>query len=320
MRQRIDAQATGKPSGRVPGLLALYACWGTAIPAMKIMVETVPPLLGAAMIFLSAGIIFLALSRKRRCPTTSQVLKMALAGLLLLVGGQGLAMVALTEVSSSLGAILVSAIPLWVVILGALTGSRISGWSVMRLIAGFCGIALVILTAPERSIGGAPWAVAVFCVAPILWAAGSLLSARTKMPVDPVVASAVQLLAGGSGLLLLGLAVGEVGLANLQGVSAGSAMAAAYLLLFDSLLGFLLYTWLLRSTAPALVNTYAYVTPVIAVTIGVTILDEPLWTGAVLGGLLVILSVAGEMRARDSEAGGLDRSQVESTRESRSRM
>jgi len=105
---------------------------------------------------------------------------------------------------------------------------------------------IVVLTAPDSAIGGAPWAVAAFCVAPILWAAGSLLTANVGRPVDRVVASAVQLLAGGSVLLLVALALGQLDPARWSGVSWTSAAAAVFLLVFDSLVGFMLYTRLLE--------------------------------------------------------------------------
>ena len=81
--------------------------------------------------------------------------------------------------------------PLWVVLLSGLTGIRVSVASWVRLVAGFGGIMIVVLTAPDSAVGGAPWAVAAFCVAPILWAAGSLLTANVGRPVDRVAATHV---------------------------------------------------------------------------------------------------------------------------------
>ncbi|MDJ1135439.1 EamA family transporter [Streptomyces iconiensis] len=280
-------------------LLALYACWGSAIPAMKLMVESVPPLGGAALIFLLAGIVLLGAARGRPRPTDVRPLWfLALAGVLLLVGGQGLATAALTAVTASLGAILAAAIPLWVVLLGGLIGTRVSVASLVRLAAGFGGIVIVVLTAPGSAIGGAPWAVAAFCVAPILWAAGSLLTANVTQPVDRVVASAVQLLAGGSVLLLVALSFGEFDPTGWSDVSWTSAGAAVFLIVFDSLVGFMLYTRLLESTPAPLVSTYAYITPLVGAAIGATMLDESLWAGAFVGGALVLGAVALELRRR----------------------
>ncbi len=279
-------------------LLALYACWGSAIPAMKLMVDTVPPLGGAALVFLVAGLVLAVAARGRPMPTRVQLRRSAGAGVLLLVGGQGLAMVALTEVTASLGAILAATIPLWVVLLSGLIGTPVAFASQVRLAAGFGGIAIVVLTAPSSAIGGAPWAVAAFCVAPILWAAGSLLTAHADRPADRVVANAVQLLAGGTVLLLLALSLGELDPARWSEVSSTSVGAAVFLLVFDSLAGFMLYTRLLASAPAPLVSTYAYVTPLVGAVIGATLLDEPLWAGAFVGAVLVLGAVALELRER----------------------
>jgi drug/metabolite transporter (DMT)-like permease len=279
-------------------LVALYVCWGSAIPAMKVMVETVPPLGGAALVFLLGGLVLLVAGRGRPVPARVQMRDMAAAGVLLLVGGQGLATVALTEVTASFGAILAATIPLWVVLLSRVVGAPVSRGSKARLGAGFGGIAIVVLTAPNSAIGGAPWAVAAFCVAPILWAAGSLLTAHAHAPADRVVANAVQLLAGGTVLLLLAVALGELDPGRWSGISATSVAAAVFLLLFDSLAGFMLYTRLLASAPAPLVSTYAYVTPLFGAALGATLLGEPLWAGAFVGAALVFGAVALELRGR----------------------
>jgi drug/metabolite transporter (DMT)-like permease len=290
------------PDRTVLLLLALYACWGSAIPAMKLMVDTVPPVGGAALVFLLAGVVLAGAARGRPRPTRVQLRQLAVAGVLLLVGGQGLATVALTAVTASLGAILAAAIPLWVVLLSGLTGIRVSVASWVRLVAGFGGIVIVVVTAPDSAIGGAPWAVAAFCVAPILWAMGSLLTANVDRPIDRVVASAVQLLAGGIVLLLVALSLGELDPTRWSDVSWTSAGAAVFLLVFDSLVGFMLYTRLLESAPAPLVSTYAYVTPLVGAVIGATVLDESLWAGAFVGGPLVIGAVALELRGRTRAA------------------
>jgi drug/metabolite transporter (DMT)-like permease len=296
---KATAGSASSPSNRtLLLLLALYACWGSAIPAMKLMVETVPPLGGAALVFLVAGLLLAPAARRRPAPTRAQLGQMGAAGVLLLAGGQGLATVALTEVTASFGAILAATIPLWVVLLSGLIGAHVSFASQLRLAAGFGGIAIVVLTAPSSAIGGAPWAVAAFCVAPILWAAGSLLTAHGDRPADRVVANAVQLLAGGAVLLLLALASGELDPGRWSGVSATSAGATLFLLVFDSLVGFWLFTRLLTSAPPPLVSTYAYVTPLVGTALGATALGEQLWAGAFVGAALVLGAVALELRGR----------------------
>ena len=270
---------------------------------MKLMVDTVPPIGGAALIFLQAGAILACAARGRPRATGKQMRHLAVAGVLLLVGGQGLAIVALTSVTASLGAILAAVIPLWVVILSGLIGIRVSAASWVRLGVGFGGIVLVVVTAPDSAIGGAPWAMAAFGVAPILWAAGTLLSANVDRPVDRVVANAVQLLAGGTVSLLIALSLGELDPTRWSNVGWTSAAAVVFLLVFDSLVGFMLYTRLLESARPPLVSTYAYVTPLFAAALGAFVFNEPLWTGVFVGGPLVLGAVALELSGPKTETG-----------------
>ena len=80
-RQGVAARTAVSPPDRtVLLLLALYACWGTAIPAMKLMVDTVPPLGGAALVFLVAGLVLAVAARGRPKPTRVQLRRLAVAG------------------------------------------------------------------------------------------------------------------------------------------------------------------------------------------------------------------------------------------------
>jgi drug/metabolite transporter (DMT)-like permease len=264
---------------------------------MKLMVKTAPPLGSAGAVFLLGGVVLGLCSTKRRRPTRAQGRRAALAGTIMLVGGQGLVTVLLTKLTVSLVSVLITTVPLWFVVFARLRGTTVSGGSYIRLMAGFSGVALVVITAPKAAIGGSPWAVVGCCIAPVLWAAGSLLaSQRDAMPDDPHVTAAIQMTAGGLTLLLLAAAFGQLSPTAWTGVTADSLAAGAFLLTIDSLAGFMLYTRLLRSAPPQLVSTYAYATPLVSIAIGTTILGQPLWLGAVAGAIVVITTVALEIR------------------------
>jgi drug/metabolite transporter (DMT)-like permease len=264
---------------------------------MKLMVKSAPPLSSAGAVFLLGGLVLAIGAVRRQRPTAAQARRAGLAGVLLLVGGQGLATLVLTQLTASLVAILVATIPLWVAILARLGGTRVSRGSGVRLIVGFLGIALVVATAPGAAIGGSPWAVAGCLIAPMLWAAGSLVAARqSAMPDDFQVAGAIQLTVGGLILLLLAGFCGQLTPAAWSGITGGSLAAGAFLLIVDSLAGFMLYMRLLRTAPPQLVSSYAYATPLVAVGVGTTIFGEPLWPGAIAGAILVIGTVALELR------------------------
>jgi hypothetical protein len=104
-------QCPRRPGGTVVALVALYACWGSSFPAMKLMVKSAPPLASAGAVFLLGGLVLGACSTKRRWPLAAQARQAALVGIVLLVGGQGLATVVLTKLTTSLVAVLAATIP-----------------------------------------------------------------------------------------------------------------------------------------------------------------------------------------------------------------
>ena len=294
---------TGRvPSGTLARLLALYLCWGTSVPALKVMVETIPPVAGAAAVFLVGGVLLWALSRGRQRPRPQprELRHAALSGVLLL-GGQGLATVALTDLTASLTAILIASNALWAAIFARVAGAPMDRATVVRLVVGFGGIMIVIAGAPEAAIGGEAPAVAAALLSSVLWGLGTVVAAHGgPLPRDPFATGSAQLLAGGVVLLVLAAAAGELAPARWDDASARSLGAASFLLAFDSLAGFLLFTSLVRSAPLGLVGTYAYVTPLIAVAIGVVALGESVSLAEALGGSIAMAAVIGQLRARDA--------------------
>jgi drug/metabolite transporter (DMT)-like permease len=290
---------THLPARSLARLLALYLCWGSSIPALKLMVETIPPLGGAALVFLAGGCALAvpALRRARSRPAPRELRRAVFTGVLLL-GGQGLATVGLTEVSASLTAILIAASALWAALFARLGGLPIDRAGVLRLVVGFAGIAVVLLSAPAAAIGGEPIAIVAVLLSSVLWGLGTAVAAGGALPRDPYVAGALQLLAGGGVLLFLAIAFGQTAPAAWDGASAESIAAAAFLLAIDSLAGFLLYTSLLRDTPVTVVGTYAFVTPVVGAALGLLLLGEQLSLLAVLGAAVALTAVGAQLRAR----------------------
>jgi drug/metabolite transporter (DMT)-like permease len=261
-------------------------------------VASAPPLAAAGIVFLLGGLLLGASAVRQPWPRRVQAGRAALAGTVMLVGGQGLATVALTRMTVGLVTVLAATIPLWIVVLQRLRGTSVGRGAGLRCAAGFAGIVLVIATAPRAAFSGSIWALVASCVAPVLWAAGSLLSAAPgAMPQSPRVAGAIQLTAGGVALLALAALTGQMSSAAWSGLTGGSIAAGVALLLLDSIGGFTLYTRLLRVASPQLVSTYAYVTPLVAISIGTIALGEPLWLGAIVGAAIVLATIVLEVRA-----------------------
>ena len=279
-------------------LLIVYVVWGSTYLAIRVGVETMPPLLMAAARSLVAGLIMFPLGLRRRrsaplasrWPSRAQWRWCSTAGVLLLVG-QGVVGVAERTIPSGLAALLVATVPLWLLGLDAgLNHARLGLAPLAGLLLGLVGVALL------SSLGGGSGPVSIAGVLTVvgaagLWALGTMTARRGALPASPVLATGMELLAGGAALLVLAAATGEFGSLHLSHVSARSWIALGYLIVIGSIVAFSAYGIAIRALPTATVATYAYVNPVIAVLLGALILGEQLTPAMIGGGVLVVGAV-----------------------------
>ncbi|MEU7988174.1 EamA family transporter [Streptosporangium canum] len=276
------------------GALAIvYVVWGSTYLAIRIAIETVPPLLSGAMRFSTAALVLgaaLLLLRGWRAfrMTWRELGGAALVGLLLLNAGNGLVAVAEQHISSGLAALLVASVPLWLVIFRVVARDMPQVLTLAGVLIGFGGVAVLSLTGGGSAADST--GIVIILLASMSWSAGSFLSARIPMPANPFVASTVEMAAGGIGLALTSTVMGEH--LDLGAISGRSWAALAYLVVMGSLVAFTAYVWLLGAAPISLVSTYAYVNPVVAVALGALVLSEPVTTSMVAAGLVIVLGVA----------------------------
>jgi drug/metabolite transporter (DMT)-like permease len=283
------------PSGLLvwAALWTVYIVWGSTYLALRVLVETIPPLVSTGSRFLVAGTLMLgvlALRRRTVRIPRAQVLSCLLVGSLMM-GAVATVATAEQDVPSNLAALLVACVPLWVLLLRRFGGEHIAPRLVLAVIIGFAGVGLLLQ--PGGQTGGAPLAslLLVVCSTPA-WATGSYLSQRVALPPDPLVSVGWQMLLGGSVVALAGVVAGEPWSVDVSGFSTESVLAWLYLALIGSALAFTAYTWLLRNAPLSRVATYAYVNPVVAIALGWLILDEAVTGITVAGAAVVVLAVA----------------------------
>jgi drug/metabolite transporter (DMT)-like permease len=157
-------------------------------------------------------------------------------------------------------------------------------WQVLAGVGvGFAGVA--VLAQPS---GGAKWWGILLCVcSAVMWATGSFLSSRVPMPLDPFAATSYEMLAGGVVMFVPSLLT-----VHSFSPSAGSIVAWVYLVTFGSVIGYTAYVWLLANAPLGLVSTYAYVNPVVAITLGVLFRGEHLTWRLLVGAVIVVAAVA----------------------------
>lgn len=292
-----DRDAAPRPLQLWLALVTVYLVWGSTYLAIRVVVETAPPLLAMGSRFLLAGALLGAFLAVRRGPAALRIRPRqlggaAVVGLLLLMGGNGGVAVAEQTVPSGLTALLVAATPLWLVCLRTLARDRPGRLSLLGTVVGFLGIA--VLVRPGASLGEGVHTGGLLLVvgAAGCWALGSFLSSRLPMPEDAFVATTWEMLLGGAGLTLAAVVSGEPDGFALDQVSGAAWAWLGYLVVIGSIVAFSAYVWLLHNAPISLTATYAYVNPVVAVVLGAVVLAEPV-TGAVLaGGAIVVLGVA----------------------------
>jgi drug/metabolite transporter (DMT)-like permease len=273
-------------------LWIVYIVWGSTYLAIALMVETMPPLLSAGTRFIVVGLIvlpFVAIRHGLRAirPTRAQLLSAGLVGLLL-PGANAVLSVAEKDVPSGLAALLVGSIPLWVMVLRFAAGEHVTARSIVALLLGFAGLALVVKPQGGESIVGP-----LVCIgAALMWATGSFASPRISLPRDPLVSIGYQSLLGGLVIFAAGAIGGEFGDFHPAAWSLRSILGLVYLITFGSLLAYTAYTWLLQNAPIAKVSTYAYVNPVVAIVLGWLINGESISISMIVGAAIIVASVA----------------------------
>ncbi len=272
----------------------VYLVWGSTYLGIKVAVETLPPLLMSGVRFFLAGVIMLAILAVARPAalrvTRAQLTTVAIVGVLLLLGGNGLVSVGEQRVASGLAALLIAAVPLWIVLFRALGGDRPAPATLAGVAVGFVGVAVLLLgsAAGHSDLGHA----ILVMLAALSWAAGSYLGSRGIMPGNPFTATAYEMVIGGGIMAAAGLIRGEAVGLDLAQVSGRSWFAMGYLLVFGSLVAFTAYVWLLANAPVSQVSTYAYVNPAVAVLLGALILGEPITVTVLVGGAVILVAVA----------------------------
>lgn len=246
-------------------LAAVYVIWGSTYLGIRFALEGGwPPLLavsGGRMLIAGALMYTVLRARGVPGPTRGQWPALAVMGVLMMLLGNGMVVLAEEQVSSGLAAIAIASMPLWMGLFGMLFGLRPSRGEWTGIGIGFLG---VLWLNAGSSLSSAPSGLVMLLIAPIAWAFGSVWSRGRDLP-SPFMAAAGQMLCGGVMLVALGLAMGE----RLPAAPTAQGTAALiYLAIFGSIGGFGAYVWLLNHVRPALAASYAYVNPPIAVLLG----------------------------------------------------
>jgi drug/metabolite transporter (DMT)-like permease len=281
--------------------LVLCFVWGTTWLAMKVGIATVPPGVFAGTRWTAAGLALLLWRLARGAPVRVPFrlrLRLVLVATLMVSLNQVIQLYGLRFVPAGLAAVLSS----------ALTPISLLGFSVMlaqerfhwrqaaAMVVGVAGI--LVLFGPQAlegtlSLREALGATGVI-VGCLCYSFGSVLARPLMRTMPPAEVAAVTNLVGGALLLIVALAVEPGAITALTGQWWGwpAFLGWLWLLLPGSLGATVIYFLLVRDWGASRTGTYAFVSPVVAVVIGMWLLGERVTPSDVVG-IVLMLSAAG---------------------------
>lgn len=262
--------------------------------AIRVAIDAIPPFFMLSARFLIAGGLLWAWSRWRHPgaprPTARHWRTAAVVGAALFIGGNGGVAWAEQRVPTGTVALVVAVIPVFMVAVDRVVWKgAVSGRTAVGMALALAGVAGIV---GGPSQGFPAWAALVPVAGALAWAIGSLYSRRMPLPDDPALGIAMQMVIAAAALAVLGTVTGEAGRLDIAAVTMDSILAVLYLAVVGSVITFSLYFWLLRVASTALVGTYAFVNPIVAVSLGWLVLGESMSPVVLLAAGLTTLGVA----------------------------
>ena len=308
MHSTAIAQATPSRVLRVLAYSAIYVLWGASFLGIRVVVASMPPLLAAGFRFLVAGLaLFLwALARKVPFPKIDEWRSALILGVGMFACDYGPLFWAEKRVASGIAAVISALIPVWIAIFEWARSRRaMPKRLLLGTVCGVGGVAALSFASGHGAQSRIEWLpMAALLFGTFAWAFGTIWSQKVPLPKSKPMAAGIQMLVGGTALTMLSFATGDARGFAMARVTAGVALAMAYLIVGASILAFTAYVWLLGHDSPTRVASYAYVNPVVAVLLGWTLGGEKLSLEIVLGMLLVlagVMAVLGEKRGNSRE-------------------
>src|SRR5438309_4829448 len=299
MRHCHSSMAAPKRTLVIIAFAALYLIWGSTYLGIRFAIETIPPFLMAGTRFLIAGIIMYAIALSQGISKSSWAnwRTSLIIGACLLLAGNGGVTISEKYIDSGLAALIVAIVPIYIVLLGWVTGMAPKPTPLMwlALVGGFVGVGILFGPALRFSSndGRHPAiGISILLVSSFIWSVGSLYSRSAKHAASPFLTAAQQMLCGGMLLLFVGIATGELRRLHPGSISMLSLASFIYLVIIGAVVGYTAYILLLRHCEPAKVATYAYVNPIVAVLLGTLFAGETVTIRTLIAAALIIGSVA----------------------------
>ena len=280
---------------------AIYVLWGSTYIAIRVAVDTVPPMFAAGIRFLIAGVALFGWSQAAGEPWPSRLewRNLTILGALMFLASYSGLFWAERTLPSGIASVLVATIPVWTALLEIVVMKRQRlHWTLAVSIAlGLGGV--VTLAFDPTSVGSVNLLPCLAILASeVAWSLGTIVTTTLRLPESKATSAGAQMLLGGVMLLALSMVVREF--PPLPHISTRAWLALAYLIVAGSLIAFTAFQWLLTQMPTTVVTSYAYVNPVVALMIGHFLGGEVISARAILGSALVLISTIALMKNRGS--------------------
>lgn len=258
----------------ISAYIAVCIFWGSTYLAIRIGVGELPPMFFAGIRFLIAGslVLIFAYTKGMDFPKKfGEIKKIAIVGILLLFVCNGAMVWAEQLVPSGMASILAATVPLFMALIEfVIWGKKINLKGFGGLILGFGGVVILMAAHSGMEQVNIKYVMLVL-FSNFMWAVGSIYSKTFKASGNTITHIGIQMFAASIMLLISSVSIGEFSRIHM---SFKGAAATAYLIVFGSLIGYSCYIYILSKWPSAKAGTYAYINPMVAVLLGVVILNE----------------------------------------------
>lgn len=275
----------------------IYVIWGSTYLAVAYGLKGFPPFILVGLRYLAAGILMLAWCKLKgeQLPERKFLLRHALSGTMMLVGGTGLIAWAKQYISSGQAAILIATEPLIFLLLDRKNWSEYfsNKYILSGLFIGFTGIFLFLKlgVAVANPSPMATIASVVVLFSAVLWVLGSLITKDSKGNSTSTMNASIQLLAAGIASAVVAFAKSEQVGFSFASVPLGAWGGLIFLIVFGSLLAYLSFVWLISIKPPAIISTHTYVNPVVAVLLGWLLINELVNTAQLISLVVILVGI-----------------------------
>jgi drug/metabolite transporter (DMT)-like permease len=291
---------------KAPALLVIiafatvYIVWGSTYFFIKMAVNGFPPMLMGAFRFTTAGLLMLGYSAFKgdKIWVKRDIINSGISGLLTLFVATGIVIWVEQTLPSAMVAILVSASPIWFVLMDKANyrSNFKSKAVILGVLVGFAGVMLLFGEQLSKALGGnynpsMLFGVGLLLLGTVAWSAGSLFSKKKGSSSPARLNTAWQMIIAGLAFVPTAFAHHEVSGFNIQHVPAQAWMALVYLIIFGSIGAFSAYIWLLQVRPVTQVSTHSYVNPVIALLLGMLFAGEHISVLQMSGLAIILFSV-----------------------------